>query len=86
LACRLFSLRGEQFISIYIHPPDASTRERWLDALVLACDSDESDDEHESDEKAQPDDVVASAKEFDAKQVMPSSQGDGDNEREVMNS
>lgn len=75
-------MRGEQYTSIYIHPTDAPTREQWLDALALACDSDESDEEYEPDEKARPDDVVASAKEFDAKQVV-TSDGDEDSEREV---
>jgi hypothetical protein len=78
----LSSLRGEQYSKVVIHPTDASVRESWLDQLALACDSEESDDEYETDEKARPDDVAASAKEFDAKQVI-SLDGQKDTEREV---
>ena len=57
-------------------------REQWLDKLALACDSDESDDEYEAEEKAAPSDVASSAKEFDARQIIRID-GQEDTEREV---
>ena len=53
-----------------------------MDMLALACDSDESDDEFEADEKAPASDVASSAKEFDARQIIRSDDQD-DKEREV---
>ena len=78
----LASLRGEKCSKIIFHPTNEQSRERWLDALALACDSDESDDEYEVEKKALPDDVASSAKEFDAREVI-ALDGQDDTEREV---
>jgi hypothetical protein len=77
-----FSLRGEKCSKILFNPASEQIREQWLDKLALACDSDESDDEYEAEEKAAPGDVASSAKEFDARQIIRMD-GQEDNEREV---
>ena len=74
------SVRGEQYNKVIIHPANEATREEWLDKLALACDSDESDESDEEEEKAPADDVVASAKEYDAVQLLSSEETE---EREV---
>jgi len=73
-------VRGEQYNKVIIHPANEATREEWLDKLALACDSDESDESDEEEEKAPADDVVASAKEYDAVQLLSSEETE---EREV---
>lgn len=74
------SVRGEQYNKVIVHPANEATREEWLDKLALACDSDESDESDEEEEKAPADDVVASAKEYDAVQLLSSEETE---EREV---
>ena len=74
------SVRGEQYNKVIIQPANEATREEWLDKLALACDSDESDESDEEEEKAPADDVVASAKEYDAVQLLSSEETE---EREV---
>lgn len=81
-SCCWYSLSGEKCTKILFHPASEETRESWLDQLALACDSDESDDEYEMEEKARPDDVASSAKEFDAREII-AVDGQEDTEREV---
>jgi hypothetical protein len=76
------SVRGEKCSKIIFHPASEAMREQWLDKLALACDSDESDDEYEAEEKAAPSNVARSAKEFDARQIIRMD-GQEDSEREV---
>ena len=78
----LASLKGEKYTKIIFHPANDVIRESWLDRLALACDSDESDDEYEVEQKARPDDVASSAKEFDAREIIIVD-GQDDVEREV---
>lgn len=75
-------MRGEKYSKIVFNPASEQAREQWLDKLALACDSDESDDEYEAEEKAAPSDVASSAKEFDARQIIRMD-GEEDTEREV---
>ena len=75
-------MRGEKCSKIIFHPASEAMREQWLDKLALACDSDESDDEYEAEEKAAPSNVARSAKEFDARQIIRMD-GQEDSEREV---